>query len=86
VLAFVVGTASLLGAAAPGSPPDFPAVFITVDALKAAVDRGADVVIVDVRTRQEFDELHIAGARSIPLRSLPDRTTEIPRDRLVVFY
>jgi rhodanese-related sulfurtransferase len=76
----------LLGAAAPASPPDYPVTFITVDELKAVIDRGGPAIVVDVRTRPEYDERHITGARSIPLRSLPERARELPRNQLVVFY
>ena len=85
-LTFGVSAALLLGAAAPASPPAYPAAFIVVDELKAVLDRGEPAVIIDVRTRAEYDERHITGARSIPLRSLPERAREIPRNRLVVFY
>jgi len=61
-------------------------VFIGVDEVQALLDRQVTVDIIDVRTRSEYQQLHIAGARSIPLRSLPERTKEIPKDRLVVLY
>jgi hypothetical protein len=85
-LAFLAATALLLGAAAPASPPDYPVAFITVDELKKVVDGGGPVVIIDVRTRSEYDERHITGARSLPLRSVPERSREIPKNQLVVFY
>jgi hypothetical protein len=76
----------LLGAAAPGEPPDAPVAFIKVDELKKRLDAALPVDVVDVRTREEYDRLHIKPSRSIPLRSIPERLHEIPRDRLVVFY
>jgi len=85
-LTFVVAAALVLGAAAPAAPPEYPVAFITVDELKVVVDGGATVAIIDVRTRPEYDELHITGARSIPLRSLPERIREIPKAQLAVFY
>jgi hypothetical protein len=85
-LAFLAAAALLLGAAAPASPPDYPVAFITVDELKKVVDGGGPVVIIDVRTRPEYDERHITGARSMPLRSVPERSREIPKNQLVVFY
>jgi len=85
-LTFVVAAALLLGAAAPAAPPDYPVAFITVDELKMMVDGGGAVAVIDVRTRGEYDELHITGARSIPLRSIPERIREIPKTQLVVFY
>jgi hypothetical protein len=79
-------TALLLGAAAPAAPPEYPVSFIGVDELKALLDRGIKADVIDVRTTPEFDELHIKGARSIPLKILPARAGEVPRNRLVVFY
>jgi sulfur-carrier protein adenylyltransferase/sulfurtransferase len=85
-LVFVIAAAVLVGAAAPGAPPEYPVSFIGVDALKAMVDAGTAVEVIDVRTRGEYDQLHITGARSIPLRDMPDRLREIPKTRPVVFY
>ena len=66
--------------------PRLPVKFIGVDELKGLLDRGDQADVIDVRARPEFDKLHIKGARSIPLRDLPARAGEIPRNRLVVFY
>jgi rhodanese-related sulfurtransferase len=78
--------ALLLGAAAPAAPPEYPVAFVTVDELQGALDRGLPADVIDVRARGEFDELHIKGARSMPLPSVADRIGEIPRTGLVVFY
>src|SRR5579859_1534880 len=48
--------------------------------------RGGEVVLVDVRPREEFAAGHIDGARSIPLEELEDRLAELPADREVVAY
>src|SRR5919205_3842910 len=48
--------------------------------------RSGDVVLVDVRPREEFEAGHIKGARSIPLAELEDRLAELPSDREVVAY
>jgi rhodanese-related sulfurtransferase/DNA-binding MarR family transcriptional regulator len=45
-----------------------------------------DVVLVDVRPREEFAAGHIDGARSIPLDELHQRLAELPADREVVAY
>jgi rhodanese-related sulfurtransferase len=55
------------------------------DALIARLRKG-DVVLVDVRPREEFDAGHIEGARSIPLEELEDRLAELPGDREIVAY
>jgi rhodanese-related sulfurtransferase len=48
--------------------------------------RKGDVVLVDVRPKEEFEAGHIEGARSIPLDELEDRLAELPADREVVAY
>jgi rhodanese-related sulfurtransferase len=48
--------------------------------------RAGDVVLIDVRPRQEFDAGHIDGARSIPLTELERRLAELPSDREIVAY
>lgn len=78
--------AALLGGAVPAAQPDYPVAFITVDELKRRLDAGESATIIDVRSAAEYEELHIQGARSIPLRALPERTAEVPRRGLVVFY
>jgi rhodanese-related sulfurtransferase len=57
-----------------------------VDQLRALLDAGTQADIVDVRTVEEFEELHIRGARSIPLRTIGPRAVEVPRQGLVVLY
>jgi rhodanese-related sulfurtransferase len=48
--------------------------------------RNGDVVLIDVRPRQEFAAGHIEGARSIPIEELQDRLAELPADREIVAY
>jgi rhodanese-related sulfurtransferase len=55
------------------------------DELVDRLGRG-DVVLVDVRPREEFAAGHIAGARSIPHDELAQRLAEIPEDHDVVAY
>ena len=82
----VVAAALLLGAAGPAAPPDYPVEYLKVDEVKDLLDRGEAVDLIDVRTVPEFEETHIKGARSIPLRTVAQRLGEIPKNRLVVFY
>jgi rhodanese-related sulfurtransferase len=72
--------------AAPGGDPEVPERYISVDEVKALLDLRQRVVFVDVRTREQFDELHIAGARNIALRDLPRRLGDVPRQDFVVLY
>lgn len=45
-----------------------------------------DVLLLDVRPEEEYRHGHIPGAWSIPVRMLPQRLTELPRDKEVVVY
>jgi rhodanese-related sulfurtransferase len=48
--------------------------------------RRRDVVLVDVRPRDEYVAGHIEDARSIPLDQLEEHLDEFPSDREVVIY
>ncbi len=85
LITLVAGGVLLLGAA-PAAPPDAPARFIKVDELKALLDRGTRADIIDVRTWDAYQEMHIKGARSMPVRAIEARTGEISKTGLVVFY
>jgi hypothetical protein len=82
-----VAGALLLGAAAPASPPDYPVKFLSVDELKAMADRGTKMQVIDVRGQPEYEDMHIRGAQSVPLRSVEQRARrEISKSIPVVFY
>jgi len=77
----------LLGAAQPAAPPEYPVKFIKVEDLKAQTDRGAKFTIFDVRTADAFADLHIKGARNLPLRQVDARAPkEVPKQGRVVLY
>ena len=56
--------------------------------LKTDLERGrADLVVIDVRSPEAFDEQHIAGAINLPHRSMTAETTaQLPKDKLMVTY
>ena len=78
--------AALLVGATPAAPPDHPVSFISVEELKASLDRGVKGDIIDVRTWDAYVDMHIKGARSIPLRAVRERAAEIRKTGLVVLY
>ena len=78
--------AALLVGATPAAPPDYPVSFISVEELKATLDRGVKGDIIDVRTWDAYVHMHIKGARSIPLRAVRERAAEIRKTGLVVLY
>lgn len=44
------------------------------------------VTVIDVRESSEFEAGHIPSALNIPLRTLPQNLSQIPRDQPVVMY
>jgi adenylyltransferase/sulfurtransferase len=73
-----------------GPPEENPVMTESVDLsvrdYQALRERGEDHVLVDVREPHEHQIAHIEGATLIPLRSLPERSAELDRDRLVVLF
>jgi DNA-binding transcriptional ArsR family regulator/rhodanese-related sulfurtransferase len=53
--------------------------------LMAQAKRG-DVIVIDVRPREEFDTAHLPYARSLPLAELAKRVAELPRGVAIVAY
>ena len=63
-----------------------PIPFISVERVKQELDTGRPQMLVDVRSREEYDTGHLPSAVSIPLGVLSVRMTEIPRHIPVVLY
>jgi Rhodanese-like domain len=85
-LIVVAAVGLLFASAAPAAPPESPVSFIKVDELKRVLDRGTRADIIDVRHWEQYVESHIKGARSMPLRMVSERASEISKTGLVVFY
>ncbi|HYQ87524.1 MAG TPA: molybdopterin-synthase adenylyltransferase MoeB [Bacteroidota bacterium] len=69
-----------------GSPADTPqGVEITPEALKARLDGGEDIFILDVREPHEY-QLANLGGRLIPLSALPGRLTELDATREIIVH
>jgi rhodanese-related sulfurtransferase/DNA-binding transcriptional ArsR family regulator len=47
---------------------------------------GGEVLVLDVRPREEYEAAHISGALSIPLGELRARLAELPRETEIVAY
>ena len=60
--------------------------FTSVDELKARIDTGAPLKLIDVRGYGNFARGHLPGAVSIPLGILPHSLDDIPKDIPVVLY
>lgn len=80
---------ALLAAHAPlssAAEPSFKT--ITTDQLKAMVDEKKPMVLIDARTKDEYQEAHIDGAISMPEKTFDDNMGMLPADRsaLLVLY
>lgn len=76
-----VTDSSGIGEAGDEEPEDEipPSVFISIDELKALVDQGEDIFILDIRIRKEFASHYIAVAHNIPSgKQLEARLAEVP--------
>ncbi|MGE3467177.1 MAG: rhodanese-like domain-containing protein [Pyrinomonadaceae bacterium] len=59
---------------------------ITAVELKAKLDAGADIQLIDVRQPDEYAFARIEGARLIPLGEIPSRKGEIDETRETVIH
>jgi 3-mercaptopyruvate sulfurtransferase SseA len=71
--------------AAPADDPEVPEKYITVDEAKALADKTR-VAFIDVRPREQFEDLHIHGAVNLPLTDLTLQLAQVPKDVPVVLY
>ena len=62
-----------------------PVKAISVQTLKTKLDSQDDLVIIDVRSKDEFRQGHIKGAKSIPLPDLDNQLDTLPKDRPIAF-
>ena len=59
---------------------------ISVDELVNEIQAGKKPMIIDVRTEEEYSEVHILGAVSAPLTEFDAYLKSVPKDRLVILY
>lgn len=48
--------------------------------------RNGEVLVIDVRPRDEYEVAHLPFARSMPVAEIERRLSELPRDREIVAY
>lgn len=81
VLVAAVLAAAVTFAAEPVAAP------VTQDALIERQQRAdADLVVLDVRSPEEFAAGHVPGAINIPYDRIGERLAEVPRDKDVILY
>ena len=59
---------------------------VDIDELKAAIDAGATMLLIDVREDYEVESGSMPGSIHIPLGQLEDRMSDIPTDVRLVFF
>ena len=77
---FLLLAAAVLRGQAPSGPR------VDVDALKAALDAGAAMLLIDVREDWEVESGSMPGAVHVPMAELERRMADIPRDVRLVFF
>ncbi len=92
LLAALSACSSQADSSAPAAEKSAPAAELTalplgpdvdVQTVSAVKDRP-DVLLLDVREQWEYDEMHIPGITLIPMESVPNRLSEIPKDKEVI--
>ncbi|MEN8142325.1 MAG: transglutaminase domain-containing protein, partial [Thermodesulfobacteriota bacterium] len=61
---------------------------IDTDSLKGLLDRGSEISVFDARNPEEYQEVHIRGAGSLPQKKFDEFIHLLPKDKSqpVVFY
>jgi adenylyltransferase/sulfurtransferase len=57
---------------------------INAQQLHEQLEQGADLYVLDVREPQEWSAGHLSNSTHIPMREIPSRLADIPRDKDVV--
>lgn len=78
-------TSNLQTAAAAATPDEKGVRRVGPAELQKMIEAG-EAVAVDVRVKGEYNKGHIKGSLSIPRTELPGRLSELPKDKLLVFY
>lgn len=81
----VISTTSVTPSSTP-IPTASPVPKLTVQEVKLKIDSGSVFVLVDVRSKADYDKSHIVGAVSIPIQELPTRYIEIPTESEIIVY
>lgn len=59
---------------------------MAAEEVKRRLDADERPLIVDVRSWEDYDRVHIAGAMSLPVKEVEHRYGELANDRLIVCY
>ena len=59
---------------------------LTVDGAKSLIQENTDLVVLDVRTKEEYEISHLQNAILIPVSELPNRLAELDKDKKILVY
>ena len=59
---------------------------LTVEEVKARLDRGDALILVDVRKESVYARGHVHGAICLPITEIEWRLGELPAGKLLIFY
>ncbi len=59
---------------------------ISAKEAKELIEKENDVFILDVRTKDEYNEVHIKDANLIPIQELEQNIDKIPKDKKIVVH
>lgn len=59
---------------------------ISASQARDLIEKDKDVFILDVRTKEEYDDAHIKGANLIPIQELEANLNKIPKDKKIVVH
>lgn len=85
LLAGILLTAAVLSSVR-GAETEFKV--ISTDQLKAMIEENKAFLLIDARTKEEYQEAHIVGSQSIPEKTFEESSSLLPtsKDQLMVFY
>lgn len=64
----------------------YPYPTVRIDAVDQWIEKNEDMLLVDLRNREEYRQGHLKGAVNIPYGELTARYGELPSDRTLVLY
>jgi hypothetical protein len=58
---------------------------ISLKDTQAKLGKG-EAILIDVRSKESYDQAHAVGALSIPEEEIKSRLSELPKDKLLILY
>lgn len=73
-----------LSAATPDYDAERKKYYLLVEEVKQMLDKGEDIVLVDVRDESEYTEEHIANSQNIPYAEIENKFVLLPQTKLII--